>query len=78
VDVLFGPDMEVNGDIACAWPASATPGSMRDEAKKGLYRFTLEGNPQKFYIKMRYCGSRPLNDHFDPHLSDSDPTCQSF
>jgi hypothetical protein len=54
VETLFGTDAAEakGGSITCALPNP--PAGPEDVPAAHLYRFTLEGNPHKFYLKLRY------------------------
>ncbi|ELR25244.1 FCP1like phosphatase, phosphatase subfamily protein [Acanthamoeba castellanii str. Neff] len=53
VETLFGTDAAEakGGSITCALPNP--PAGPEDVPAAHLYRFTLEGNPHKFYLKLR-------------------------
>jgi hypothetical protein len=57
VETLFGTDAAEakGGSITCALPNP--PAGPEDVPAAHLYRFTLEGNPHKFYLKLRYAPS---------------------
>jgi hypothetical protein len=51
VETLFGDQAETKGNITCALPNPVQ--GPEDVPAANLYRFTLEGNPNKFYLKLR-------------------------
>ncbi len=57
METLFGTEAAEakGGTITCALPNP--PAGPEDVPAAHLYRFTLEGNPHKFYLKLRYAPS---------------------